>query len=444
MTGKICGKGIVHGVNAGAVRSCDTIFFLTDGWLTDLFIIDTQEILKTAPAGSREITLPKEVIGHSNLRMYRRMDLAAIHVSPDNPVYTSFDGALCRKDSGALVCVPGGKNTLHLSAHTQSIGHGALDGVILETITVDPDNPVFESYDGALYRKDNGRLLAAPKGKNELHLSPRIQSIDPRAFEGCCPQKIITAPENSLFQVVDGVLYDAKLENLYSISAPVSRLLIPKTVRAIHDTLWNGLYGEVAVEAGNPFFFMEQGALYTREGELLYADFLEKAFVVPAFCRTPLEEIFKRLQLLEHLTVSFSPALSTADFAGAQKNCRITLRITDTCACTVPAASPALTACLNYLKGKVPEVKAGTERMYLDLFLAGQMESAEARRVMKVSSWQVIRNLIEENDLARLEALLADGRLATRKNLPKAIRYARERERHELARRMQAHLETLS
>ena len=57
---------------------------------------------------------------------------------------------------------------------------------------------------------------------------------------------------------------------------------------------------------------MEQGALYTREGELLYADFLEKAFVVPAFCRTPLEEIFKRLQLLEHLTVSFSPALSTA------------------------------------------------------------------------------------------------------------------------------------
>ena len=60
---------------------------------------------------------------------------------------------------------------------------------------VDPQNPNFSVYDGALYTKDYSKLIAVPTKKASLKIHPDTKTIGTRAFEDTALTSIVIIPE---------------------------------------------------------------------------------------------------------------------------------------------------------------------------------------------------------------------------------------------------------
>ena len=131
--------------------------------------------------------------------------LEKITVSERHPFYTMHDGVLFDKNLKSLIFVPPSVKTLILPASCKALRGrfynyfcDLFGSSSLTEIGIDPENPYFSVYDGALYDKSLKCLKAVPSMKNQIQFPASLRRIDEYAFHGSSIQEI-AIPENIEF-----------------------------------------------------------------------------------------------------------------------------------------------------------------------------------------------------------------------------------------------------
>lgn len=111
-----------------------------------------------------------------------------------------------------------------------------------ETITVQPDNPKYRSYQGVLYTKDGSEMLYYPDGKYdaEITLLQNTSTIFADTLRGRLER--INVPEGSIYyKSVDGVLYSADGTRMviFPQAKPVEHYIVEDTVKEINLAHFN-------------------------------------------------------------------------------------------------------------------------------------------------------------------------------------------------------------
>lgn len=87
--------------------------------------------------------------------------------------------------------------SLHIPASVTTIGGYPFTGCSsLTAITVDEQNPNYDSYDGALYNKTKTAFIACPGGKTMIDLADSVKTVEAYAFYECKKLTAITLPED--------------------------------------------------------------------------------------------------------------------------------------------------------------------------------------------------------------------------------------------------------
>ncbi|MDL2318272.1 leucine-rich repeat protein [Eubacteriales bacterium OttesenSCG-928-A19] len=190
-------------------------------------------------------------------------------VAPDNPVYESRDGMLYRKADHALVFYPAGKATdVELPADTLAIDSDAFryngavrrltipEGVtaieeesfrqctalesivipasvrtigdrampyneVFREIVVAPENPVYASRDGMLFRTEDSRLLCYPAARGtSCDIPPGTLAIDSEAFFGNSALESVTIPRG--VTVIETGTFSYHCSALERVSLPIT------------------------------------------------------------------------------------------------------------------------------------------------------------------------------------------------------------------------------
>ena len=158
---------------------------------------------------------------------------------------------------GGAVCIPAsvvtadynlfwGKNAAAIRELTLSLLMEELPSLTacenLERIEVPPEHPTFKSVDGVLYSKDMTRLIYYPKGKKDA-----VYSIP-----------------KSVTEIAGG----ACTGNSY-----LCEILLPSHLKQLGTDNFNNCSAlmELKLEGVNPFFSVEEGALFSKDGRTLFA-----------------------------------------------------------------------------------------------------------------------------------------------------------------------------
>lgn len=147
--------------------------------------------------------------------------LATISVASNNPVYSSFDGALLNRNGTDLLFVPSGKsgryeipnNVTRIKGDafsydslvtnititenvTEIEEHTFLDYPNLMDISVDETNPIFSSLSGVLFNKHQNMLIRYPSAKVGSYTIPdSVKHIGKWAFYDCAGLTSVTIPD---------------------------------------------------------------------------------------------------------------------------------------------------------------------------------------------------------------------------------------------------------
>jgi hypothetical protein len=228
-----------------------------------------KEIAGQAFCGCESLTsifIPASVISINTQPFIGCPRLISIEVHPDNPKYASADGALFSKDMSVLICCPdgitgdyaipgtvreinssaisNGLTSLTIPASVIKIEDLAFDGCkCLTSITVHPDNPVFESEDGILYQKKGknkrqticnpvGRRVAYNSSKTavkihaccdniaisgtlfHLGFDSTFMALSPKTHIPASVAEIDVHPDNRKYASICGVLFNKNMDEL--------------------------------------------------------------------------------------------------------------------------------------------------------------------------------------------------------------------------------------
>ena len=164
--------------------------------------------------------------------------LSAIHVSPENPYFTSIDGVLYNKDVTELLFFPP-KNAItefkipesvikvssNAFNHCDNIKKLFINSAVeefsheiicygmtnLESIEVCPDCQGFKAVDGVLFSKDGKTLIKMSKNENiqDYEIPPTVEQVEYYAFKDCTSLHSLTIP-NSVCEFAPWALYGCK------------------------------------------------------------------------------------------------------------------------------------------------------------------------------------------------------------------------------------------
>lgn len=128
----------------------------------------------------------------------------------------------------------------------------------LTEINVDPDNPSFSSYKGALFNKELTKLIAVGGGwKGKFVIPNSVIEINLGAFSGCIKLKSVTIP-NSVSYI--GIQAFAECYELTSVTIPASVIQIGPLAFDLCFSLM-----EINVDSNNLNYASFEGALYNKE-----------------------------------------------------------------------------------------------------------------------------------------------------------------------------------
>ena len=178
------------------------------------------------------ITLPASVIEIGEGAFKHCNSLLDILVDPENPVYSSRDGALFNKDQTTLILCPGGLlGRFTVPASVVDL-EDAFDGCYsLTHIDVDKNNPYYAAHDGILYSRDLTRLIRCPMGRRGSVIIPDfVTDLESGSFYECCFLTSVTIPDT----------VDYLSGWLFSNCTGLTRVDIPDSVTYIgYDTFYN-------------------------------------------------------------------------------------------------------------------------------------------------------------------------------------------------------------
>ena len=154
-------------------------------------------------------------------------------VDPENPDFASYDGAVYSKDFKILYTAPDGKDFIEIHPNCEKIELRNYDRSLPKKgFTVSSQNKTFAAYDGAVYSKDYSTLIAVPYDRETLELHPNLKEISDSQLEK--PLQAYTVAEfNKYFAVYDGLLYSKDYSTLYSCPSEKESIRLHANLKTI-------------------------------------------------------------------------------------------------------------------------------------------------------------------------------------------------------------------
>ena len=134
---------------------------------------------------------------------------------------------------------------------------------LLEKISVSPDHPVFEQFDGVLYEKATRTLICCPAGKagDTFAVPDGTLTIGDYAFACCNSLTTVTLPEG-LASIGDSAF--SFCESLTAVTLPDSLTSIGKNPFSSCSSL-----AKIDISPDHPVFAQIDGVLYEKESKTL-------------------------------------------------------------------------------------------------------------------------------------------------------------------------------
>ena len=144
--------------------------FMVDGIYYDLLSAKTCEVVKGEGYASECITIPKTVT-------FAGEDYEVVGIGAD---------AFYNQTSIKTVYIPASISEIGIETFMHCYG--------LTSIVVDDLNPIYSSYEGALFNKSRSKLILVPSGKAEYSIPNNVKKIGENAFYLCKSLKRIFIP----------------------------------------------------------------------------------------------------------------------------------------------------------------------------------------------------------------------------------------------------------
>ena len=208
----------------------------------------------------KTIELPSSLISYDPFAFESCNNLVAINISEDNPYYSSFDGVLYDKAQTNMKVIPQGLTEITIPPSVGTI-YPIYDSPNLQSIHVSENNPYFSSIDGVVYNKDQTQLIRRmPKNQpiDRYAIPSSVTTIASSAFRDCTGLTSIEIPTS--VTCIDGAFYGCT--GLTSIEIPTSvtcidgafygctgltSIEIPSSVTSI-DGAFSGCTGLTSIE----------------------------------------------------------------------------------------------------------------------------------------------------------------------------------------------------
>lgn len=351
-----------------------------------------------------EFHIPKQVTYHNTWKMYNsQTELQALYADEESEMYETREGALYNKKTKYLLYVPRGKRSLHISNAVRGIGYQAIRAGQLDICTIDPENPYLKLEDGNIYDHKKESLEAVISGEGKLYIPASVTQIAKDVLEQLFTE-IEVAEGNPIYWAKDGVL--GKGNHIEYICPQKTSVHIPANVTRFPSEFIRESMLEVTVDEEHPCFCVKEHVVYNKDcTEIVYFP-----------CKR------------EELVILGTAKFKARTFAKVSPECQIRIRLDERRVVSLPkkkTGAKAFTTCINYLNGADAEVKPGTEAFFADIFLMKWDKSERFERNIRMSTWQIIKKIIEEDDYYRMYCLIQDGRLFPRRNSSyRAMEYA--------------------
>ena len=209
----------------------------------------------------KTIELPSSLISYDPFAFESCNNLVAINISEDNPYYSSFDGVLYDKAQTNMKVIPQGLTEITIPPSVGTI-YPIYDSPNLQSIHVSENNPYFSSIDGVVYNKDQTQLIRRmPKNQpiDRYAIPSSVTTIASSAFRDCTGLTSIEIPTS--VTCIDGAF--SGCTGLTSIEIPTSAtsidgafsgctgltsIEIPSSITSIGDWTFSRCTGLTSIE----------------------------------------------------------------------------------------------------------------------------------------------------------------------------------------------------
>ena len=259
--------------------------------------------------------------------------LKAYEIDEDNPYYTVVDGVVFSKDLSTLVAFPSAYPKKHYNVPdtTLTIGSHAFSDAQIESIDLPDGLSEIEdwAFDFCTIQSINLPESVKKLGRGafrccrhleHITLSSGLTEIPTQAFSSCTKLKIIDVPSSvrrlyySAVAWCDGleqlILHDGLEEivdegPMLGCSGNLREVILPKTLKKIQGGMFNysPFIKAYQLDSGNPYFCVIEGALYSKDGKILYAvpDPERRDFIVAEGTEEIAEKAFFNLSKLREV-----------------------------------------------------------------------------------------------------------------------------------------------
>ena len=261
--------------------------------------------------------------------------IEAFEIDSANPYYTVVDGVIFSKDLSTLVAFPSFFPHTHykIPVSTKSIGPYAFDDAHIESIDF-PDglSSIGEwAFQGSMVKNINLPNSVTTIGRGAfrfclqleiIHLSDNLDMLPTQLFSGCPKLKVLNVPSSVRKLYYSAVAWTDGLEQLIlndgleeivdegpmlGCGGKLKEIAFPKTLKKVQGGLfnYNPLIKSYHLASDNPYFRVIDGALYSKDGKILFAvpDPERNSFTVAEGTEEIAERAFFGLNALEEVTL---------------------------------------------------------------------------------------------------------------------------------------------
>lgn len=179
----------------------------------------------------KKLTLGAGVSNLSNDKFLFSGELEEIHISPENPKYTSVDGVVYNKDMTTLVVFPRGKSGTYTVPNTVTDISVLVNNISYYDITLDLGNSStdYSVEDGVIYNADKTVVYGCDRNKTGTYTMPdSVTKISDGAFKDCSFSEVIVSAN------VSEIVYEA-----FSYSVELEKVVLPENLKSIS---WGAFY----------------------------------------------------------------------------------------------------------------------------------------------------------------------------------------------------------
>ena len=306
--------------------------------ITNLVIPDGVEIIKwNAFIGCKSITsirIPssvRELHGSS----FAGCNIEAYEVDEAYECYTVVDGVVYTKDLKTLVAFPSAypKKHFEVPSTTQIIGSSAFESAPIVSIDLPDGLTIIEKYafefsaihsieipDGVTEIGDS--TFCGCRNLEHVRLSRGLTKIPERVFSSCTQLRTLDIPMNvkyidysslawcdglEILQLHDGLEEIGERGPMLIRDGKLREVVFPKTLKKVPGGVFNysPYINEFKIDSANPYFCVIDGALYSKDGKILYSvpNRYRTDFIIPEGVEEIAEMAFMNMYELNQITL---------------------------------------------------------------------------------------------------------------------------------------------